>query len=96
MIDVSSGGAAFTCHADEKCPYPGQQLTTRFSVPHFETDDAFDMANFVRHGHVCRVDHVNDFLRRIAIQFAAPLPFKPAELAESETKAKEMMMAITI
>ena len=96
MVDVSSGGAAFTCHANENCPYSGQHLATRFSVPCFEGDDAFSMANFVRHGCVCRVDHVNDFLRRIAIQFADPLPFKPAEQTDSETQAKEMMMAMTI
>jgi len=37
------------------------------------------MANFTRSAHVCRVDNVNSFLRRIAVQFAEPLPFKPGE-----------------
>ena len=34
---------------------------------------------FVRTGHVCRVDHVNSILRRIAVQFAEPLPFHAGE-----------------
>ena len=79
MVDVSSGGAAFTCHADENCPYPGQRLTARFSVPCFGSDESFDMANFTRLGQVCRVENVNSFLRRIAVQFAEPLSFKPGE-----------------
>ncbi len=29
MVDVSSGGAAFTCHADGSCPHPGQEMTAR-------------------------------------------------------------------
>ena len=79
MVDVSSRGAAFTCYASDGCPYPGQHITARFSVPHYGPDDSFDMANFTRSAHVCRVDNVNSFLRRIAVQFAEPLPFKPGE-----------------
>lgn len=79
MVDVSSRGAAFTCYADNVCPYPGQHITARFSVPRYGPDDSFDMANFTRSAHVCRVDNVNSFLRRIAVQFAEPLPFKPGE-----------------
>ncbi len=79
MVDVSSGGAAFTCHADENCPYPGQRITTRFSVPCFGPDDSFDMTSFTRIGNVCRVENVNHLLRRVAMQFAEPLPFKPGE-----------------
>ncbi len=82
MVDVSSGGAAFTCHADENCPYPGQQITARFSVPCFGPDDSFDMASFTRIGNVCRINRVNDLMRRVAIQFAEPLPFKPGEQEE--------------
>ena len=79
MVDVSSGGAAFTCHADKNCPHPGQELTARFSVPCFADEDAFDMASFTRLGHVCRVEEVNSFLRRVAVQFSEPLPFQPGE-----------------
>jgi len=92
MVDVSSRGAAFTCYANDVCPYPGQNITARFSVPHYGPDDSFDMANFTRSAHVCRVQNVNSFLRRIAVQFAEPLPFKPGEeqdAAESYAQTKE-------
>jgi hypothetical protein len=84
MVDVSSRGAAFTCYANDGCPYPGQHITARFSVPRYGPDDSFDMANFTRSAHVCRVDNVNSFLRRIAVQFAEPLPFKPGEQNTAE------------
>jgi hypothetical protein len=42
------------------------------------------MANFTRSAHVCRVDNVNSYLRRIAVQFAEPLPFKPGEQNSTE------------
>ncbi len=79
MVDVSSGGAAFTCHADGNCPYPGQQITARFSVPCFGAEESFDMANFTRTGEVRRVERVNDLVRRVAVQFGEVLPFKPGE-----------------
>ncbi|MHC4701077.1 MAG: hypothetical protein ACYTFQ_10920 [Planctomycetota bacterium] len=44
------------------------------------------MANFTRSGHVCRVDNVNSFLRRVAVQFAEPLPFKPGEQLEDKAE----------
>ena len=83
MVDVSSSGAAFTCYADQS-PYMGQHITTRFSVPKYGCDDSFDLADFTRSGHVCRVENINPFLRRIAIQFGSPLPFKPGEQVESQ------------
>jgi len=84
MVDVSSRGAAFTCYANDGCPYTGQHITARFSVPHYGPDDSFDMANFTRSAHACRVVNVNSFLRRIAVQFAEPLPFKPGEQNTTE------------
>ncbi|MCU0913434.1 MAG: PilZ domain-containing protein [Planctomycetes bacterium] len=77
MVDVSSRGAAFTCYADEHCPHPGQYVTARFSIPQYGPDDSFDMVDFIRSGHVCRVEGVNSALRRIAIQFTEALPFCP-------------------
>jgi len=88
MVDVSSRGAAFTCYADDGCPYPGQDITARFSVPQYGPDDSFDMANFTCSAHVCRVDNVNSFLRRIAVQFAEPLPFKPGEQDATESRVQ--------
>lgn len=79
MTDVSSRGAAFTCYADQQCPYPGQHVTARFSVPQYGEDGAFNVVDFIRSGHVCRVEEVNSALRRIALQFAEPLPFRPGE-----------------
>lgn len=96
MVDISSAGAAFSCHADETCPYPGQQLTTRFSVPRFAQTDSFDMASFTRSACTCRVDNINSFLRRIVVQFAEPLPFKPGEQSESDTEAQQLLEAVTI
>jgi hypothetical protein len=77
MVDVSSGGAAFTCYTNN-CPSQGQSITTRFSVPHYNHDESFDLDSFIRSGSVCRIEEVNPYLRRVAIQFAKPLPFKPA------------------
>jgi len=79
MVDVSSSGAAFFCFADKNCPQLGKLVATRFSVPDFDSDKPFDSASFSRIGRVCRVDNVNSSLRRVAIQFARPLPFKPGE-----------------
>ncbi len=96
MIDVSSRGAAFSCHATGSCPYPGQEVTARFSVPRLGSDDSFDMANFTRSGRVKHTGEVNRFLRRVAIEFAEPLPFKPGEQADDQQDARERLKAITI
>jgi len=91
MVDISSRAAAFTCYADDGCPYLGQQITARFSVPRYGPDDSFDMENFTRSGHVCRVDDVNNYLRRVAVQFAEPLPFKPGEQSNSESVTQQTL-----
>ncbi|OHB55500.1 MAG: hypothetical protein A2Y07_02855 [Planctomycetes bacterium GWF2_50_10] len=83
MVDVASGGAAFTCYADAS-PYPGQPITARFSVPQYGNDDSFDMQNFIRSGKVCRVEDISPYVRRVAVQFATPLSFKPAQAEEPE------------
>jgi hypothetical protein len=79
MVDLSSRAAAFTCYADERCPHAGQHVTARFSVPRYGPDESFDLTDFVRWGYVCRVDGVNNALRRVVLQFAEPLPFRPGE-----------------
>jgi hypothetical protein len=84
MVDVSSKAAAFTCYMNDDCPHLGQHITARFSVPQYGPEDSFDLADFTRSGHVCRVDNVNGLIRRIAFQFAEPLPFKPGEQVTSE------------
>ncbi len=96
MVDVSSEGAAFTCNADHTCPYPGQTITARFSVPKFETDNSFGLSSFTRMATICRVEDVNGFTRKVAMQFAEPLPFKPGEQAEDEIDVRERLKAVTI
>jgi hypothetical protein len=78
MIDISSGGAAFSCFAD-RCPCMGDKITARFSVPKYNGPHSFDMTNFVRHGKICRVDEISPYIRRVAVQFAESLPFRPAD-----------------
>lgn len=87
MVDISSGGAAFTCMANES-PYPGQYITTRFSVPRYGKDNSFELESHIRNGFVCRVDHISPVMRKIAIQFAMPLTFKPGE--QNEVKEREL------
>ena len=79
MADISSTAAAFTCYTHEWEPYPGQEITARFGVPRNAPEEAFEVADFVRTGHVRRVDNVNRHLWRIALQFTEPLPLRPAE-----------------
>jgi len=93
MVDVSSQAAAFTCYAHESCPYLGQHITTRFSVPRYGSDNSFDMANFTRSGRVVRVDNVHSSLRRVAVQFAESLPFRPGEQNTSQAEAEQTLEA---
>jgi hypothetical protein len=86
MVDISSEGAAFTCYAD-KCPHTGEEITTRFSVPNHHHENAFDMENFIRKGHVCRIEEIGDYVRKVAIQFAEPLPFKPGEVEKTDAQS---------
>jgi hypothetical protein len=79
MVDVSSQGIAFTCNSDEPYMCRGQRLATRFSVPRFDSGRFPNMTIFERTGCVCRVDDSNGLSRRVALQFAEPLPFKPGE-----------------
>jgi hypothetical protein len=77
MVDVSSGGAAFTCYTD-RCPARGERITARFSVPKFEDEESYELANFIRDGLICRIDDLGPYVKRVAVQFAEPLPFSPA------------------
>lgn len=83
MVDISSESAMFTCYADG-CPRHGEHITARFSVPRYGKDESFDLENFIRSGHICRVEELSQFIRRVALQFAEPLPFKPGEIADTE------------
>ncbi|MHC4692563.1 MAG: hypothetical protein ACYS67_07465 [Planctomycetota bacterium] len=96
MVDISSRGAAFTCYNDGSCPYLGQHITTRFSIPRPGPEDSFDMENFTRSGHISRIDEVNDYIRRVVVHFAEPLPFRPGEQAEGEIEfgAEEVLETV--
>ncbi len=96
MVDISSVGASFTCRSGVNCPYLGQRVTSRFSVPRFGSDESFDMASFTRTGSVCRVDEVGGFLRRVAVQFAEPLPFRPGEQVADGADTQQRLKAVTI
>lgn len=84
MVDISSESAMFTCYADG-CPRHGELITARFSVPRYGKDESFDLENFIRSGRICRVEELSQFIRRVALQFAEPLPFKPGEIADTES-----------
>ncbi len=79
IVDISSRGAAFITYAHGSCPCFGQHIIARFKVPNYRPDHSFDLVNFTRSAHVCRVDKVYSYWRRVAVQFAEPLPFKPGE-----------------
>ncbi|MFZ0033680.1 MAG: hypothetical protein WAK60_01655 [Sedimentisphaerales bacterium] len=96
MVDVSSTAAAFTCYRNECHPYVGQRLTARFSVPRFQPGEAFDMENFTRSGRIYRVEDINQFSRRVVMQFASPLSFKPGEQADSESAAEQRLAAVAV
>ncbi|MCD6395216.1 MAG: PilZ domain-containing protein, partial [Planctomycetes bacterium] len=91
MFDISSRGMAFLCHWDENCPNPGELITTRFAVPCFDSGDSFDLIFFNRLGQVCRVDDLGSRVRRVAIQFAKPLFFKPGEQNISASEAQQRL-----
>jgi hypothetical protein len=93
MVDISSGGAAFTCYTQE-CPAEGQAITARFSIPQYGTDASFDLSNFIRTGEVCRVEELNPYLRRVAVKFAKPLPFKPGEQDNEESTELAPALAV--
>jgi hypothetical protein len=52
------------------------------------------MENFIRDGEICRIDEVTPFVRRVAIQFGEPLPFKPGENADDEALVAEETLAV--
>ena len=96
MVDISSTGAAFTCYSDSRCPYPGQHVTARFSVPHYGQDGCFDMEDFIRSGQIYRIDGLNRFSRRVVIRFVNPLPFKPGEQTDFKSDSQKILKTAMI
>ena len=95
MLDISSGGLAFRCNAVENCPYEGQQLNIRFSIPNSKVHDA-SMMDFDRAGRVLRVQEVNPTLRNVAVRFDEPLPvgkvfFDTIGLYHSNSESQDLL-----
>ncbi len=93
IVDVSSQGIAFLCHADENCPYPGQYLTANFAVPHFDSGNPFDTVLFKRTGYVHRLDALSSRIHRVVVRFTEPLFFKPGEQEISESDLQNRLEA---
>lgn len=91
IVDVSSNGLAFLCHAGRGCPKQGQIITANFGVPRFDSNDSFDTTFFKRTGRVCRVDSLSGRVNRVAIQFSEPLFFGPGEQNISESDARKRL-----
>ena len=89
MVDLNSHAAAFTFRTHDGQPWVNQRLSTRFGVPHGGRDAAFEVQDFIRHGHVYRVEQPNSFVWRVVMQFNEPLPFKPGHTATSPTAVGE-------
>ncbi len=94
MVDLNSRAAAFTFHTHETQPWVHQHLTTRFGVPQGGPDAAFEVVDFIRDGHIHRVERPNPHLWRVVMQFREPLPFKPAQAAGSGDQVAEPELAM--
>lgn len=82
MVDVSSGGLAFTCPVDRCCFQEGQRLTVRFDIPQFgRPDDPQAMVGVTRTGCV-RSAVIQGDRYRIGLQFDQPLSLKPSDEAK--------------
>lgn len=87
MCDVSSGGLSFTCYCENEKPAPGKQIITRFEVPRY-SDGLTGPMKYDRASRICSVSRLESDLHRIAVQFANPLPFKPAQQTDGEYNAQ--------
>ncbi|MHC4244809.1 MAG: PilZ domain-containing protein [Planctomycetota bacterium] len=76
MVDISSRGAAFISHTHDSCPSFGQHITARFKVPNYHPDHSFDIVNFTRSAHVCRVNRVHTYRKIMLMNPIKPIfPF---------------------
>ncbi len=81
MVDISSGGMAFTCRGESACIEKGQQLTVQFSLPRDE--DGGSVMNLTRTAKVCWMDKGEGSVLRVGVQFDKPLSMKPGEQASA-------------
>jgi hypothetical protein len=57
-------------------------------VPRYGQDDSFDLENCIRSGFVCRIEDISPYMKKVALQFAEPLSFKPGEQEEKQSAVK--------
>lgn len=95
MLDISSGGMAFSCNDEYYASSPGEIMNTRFSIPRFNPDKSFDSVSFTRRGRICRLDKLDTDLYKIALQFAKPLPFKPAEQNSRVASVEQCLQTVS-
>ena len=80
MVNVSSGGMAFTCKAEHGLLQAGHQLAVRFSLPRFDEQDPAATVGVTRTGQVRWVTAVGGGYK-VGFQFDTALSIKPAEQA---------------
>lgn len=81
MVDVSSGGIAFTCNT-ELCPLgQGQTITVRFSLPRFDGSEHGATVGLTRMGRIRSITPAGPGLHKVGLEFNTPLSLKPAEQA---------------
>jgi len=84
MVDVSSGGIAFTYKCGRRLQ-ESQPLTVRFSLPRFDEHDPGATIGVTRTGCVRWVISGADGTHTVGVQFDTPLSLKPAEQAARAT-----------
>jgi hypothetical protein len=89
MVDVSSGGMAFTCKAGRCRIEQGQAITVRFSLPRFDEDDPGATIGLTRTGRVCWIAPADAGATTVGLQFDTPLSLKPAEQAALATLCRK-------
>jgi hypothetical protein len=87
MVDINSQAVAFTFRTNDGQPWVNQHLTTRFGVPKYDQEGAFDVVDFIREGHVHRVERLNPSIWRVVMQFHESLPFHPAQEATDQVES---------
>jgi hypothetical protein len=85
MVDISSGGIAFTYKADQCCLEVGQSLTVRFSLPRFDEQDPGATVGIMRTGRIRWATPAEPGTLKVGLQFDTPLSLKPAEQAALST-----------
>jgi hypothetical protein len=95
MVDISSGGLAFLCAGDSCSLQVGEPLSLRFNIPRYgDPDEPGDTVCVARTGRVCSKEPIAD-LRRIGVQFDAPLSLAPADELKLIRSAAEAQVSAT-